>query len=69
MPKGVYKYYSVYRRKTDMPVIIHARSSECQRVIGVSQSTFYCYVTHTRNGTRKCKYEILVDEDDDNVEA
>lgn len=65
MMKRPFKYYSVYRRKTDMPVIIHATSRECLEVMGVSPATFYCYVTHTRNGTRKCKYEIFVDEEDE----
>lgn len=65
MPKKSYKHYSVYKRKTDQPVIIHATSRECLQVLGVSQATFYCYVTHTRNGTRKCKYEIFVDEEEE----
>ena len=65
MTRRPYRYYTVYLRKTDMPVIIHGTSRECMQAIGVSMATFYCYVTHTRNGTRKCKYEIYVDEDDD----
>ncbi len=59
------KYYSVYKRKTDMPVLIHATSRECLQALGISLATFYCYVTHTRKGTRKCKYEIVVDEEDE----
>ena len=65
MSQVPYKYYSVYGRKTDLPVIIHGTSLECMRVLGVSQATFYCYVSHTRNGTRKGKYEIYVDVEDD----
>ncbi len=64
MARKPFKYYSAYLRKTDMPVIIHAKITECLQILGVSSATFYCYVTHTRNGTRKCKYEILVDEED-----
>ena len=67
MARGPFKYYSVYRRKTDMPVIIHATTRECMKIMGVSQATFWCYVSHTRNGTRKCKYEIYVDEEDDDA--
>ena len=67
MPRRQYKYYSVYNRKTDFPVIIHGTTSECMRIMGVSQATFYCYVTHTRNGTRKCKYEIFVDREDEDA--
>ena len=69
MPKGFVKYYSVYNRKTDMPVIIHAKTDECLRVTGVSQATFYCYVTRTRNGIKNRRYDIYVDEEDDNGEA
>lgn len=65
MPKNQYKRYSVYVRKTDLPVIINGTTSECLRVMGVSRATFYCYVTHTRHGTRKCKYEIYEDEEDE----
>lgn len=64
MARDHYKYYSVYRRKTGMPVVIHGTLMECIRTLGVSRATFYCYVTHTRHGTRKCKYEIFVDEED-----
>lgn len=65
MAKRQYKHYSVYNRKTDLPVIIHGKTSECMRTLGVSRATFYSYVAHTRNGTRKCKYEIFVDEEND----
>ena len=63
MGRNPYKHYSAYNRKTDMPVIIHGTTRECMRALGVSESTFYCYVTHTRTGRRKCKYEIYVDEE------
>ena len=65
MAKRQYKHYSVYNRKTDLPVIIYGKTSECLRILGVSRTTFYCYVAHTKNGTRKCKYEIFVDEEND----
>lgn len=65
MPKGFINHYSVYRRKTDMPVVIHGTVWECLKVMGVSQATFYCYVSHTKYGTRKCKYEIFIDERDE----
>ena len=64
MSSGRSKYYSVYLCKTDMPVIIHATSRECARAMGVTYATFRCYASHNRLGTRKCKYEIYVDEDD-----
>lgn len=65
MAESPYKYYSVYDRKTDMPVIIHGNTYECMEVLGISRSTLYCYATHTKNGTRKCRYEIFVDLEDE----
>ena len=63
MAKSPYKYYSVYKRRTDTPVFIHGTSSECMRAMGVTQATFYAYVSHNRLGSRVCKYEIIVEED------
>ena len=62
-----YKYYSVYSRDTDMPILIHATAKECQEVLGISPSTFYCYVSHSRRSTRKNKYDIFLDEDEEDL--
>lgn len=62
-------YYSVYRRKTEMPVIIHATTQECIKIMGVSLATFYCYASHTRHGTRKCKYEVYVDDSEEDKDG
>lgn len=40
-----YKFYSVYDRHTDMPVIVHATAKECQAVLGITDKTFRTYVT------------------------
>lgn len=65
MAKSPYKYYSAYDRKTDMPVVVHGSTGECLRILGIARATFYSYVSHTKNGTRKCKYEIYVDEEEE----
>lgn len=65
MSRGYNNYYSVYHRKTDMPVIIHGNTLECIAAMGVSQATFYTYLSHTTHGTRKCKYEVYKDEEDE----
>lgn len=65
MSRGFVNYYSVYNRKTDMPVIIHGNTLECIKAMGVSQATFYTYLSHTKHGTRKCKYEVYEDEEDE----
>ena len=59
------KHYSVYDRHTDQPILIHATRLECMGITGISLSTFYSYVTHTRTGKHKRRYEIYPDEEDD----
>ena len=58
------KYYTVYRRKTDMPVIVHEPIYSCVRKLGVSVNTFYNYKSCTKHGFRKCRYEIYEDEEE-----
>lgn len=62
-----YKYYSVYDKKTDMPLLIHATAKECQAVLGISPGTFYTYVSHSRHGTRNNKYEIYLDDNEEDL--
>lgn len=66
MGMSPHNYYSVYNRRTDQPVIIHGMARECIAATGLTSSTFYTYVTHTRqNSKKKRKYDIFVDEEDD----
>lgn len=64
MGRGPYKYYSVYNRHTDQPVIIHGTTPECMAATGLTRTSFYIYVTRTRKNEKKGKYEIFVDEED-----
>lgn len=62
MAKGPYRHYSAYKRKTDEPVMIYGTARECIKVMGVTMTTFYIYVTRTRKGFGKRKYDIYVDD-------
>lgn len=62
MVRSPYKYYSVYKRRTDEPVVIHMSAQECIKVMGVTISTFYIYVTRTSQGLGKRKYDVYVDD-------
>lgn len=64
MARAYYKFYSVYNRHTDEPVVIHGTALECMAVMKVTRATFYHYVTRTRRG-RQCKYDIYVDDPDE----
>lgn len=59
------KMYSVYDKKTDMPVIVYATAKECAEAMGVCLCSFYRYLTRLREGkihTRK--WDIYEDEED-----
>ncbi len=62
MPCRPYKFYSVYDRDTDMPLIIHGTVKECTERLGITEATFRSYVSQTRSGVRKNKYEVYVDD-------
>jgi hypothetical protein len=65
MAKVPYRYYSVYERRTDKPVVIYGTAKECAKVMGVTMTTFYIYVTRTRKGFGKRKYDIYVDDSEE----
>lgn len=58
-------YYSVYNRRTDQPVFIHGMAKECAKAMKVTPATFYHYITRNRTGFLPCKYDIFVDEEDE----
>lgn len=62
-----YRYYSVYNRKTDLPVFVHGTSVECMRAMGVRPRTFYSYVSHNQRKSRICKYEIIGEDPEEDV--
>ena len=60
-----HKFYSVYDRETEMPIIIHANAKEIRERLGITDQTFRTYASHTKNGTRSDKYLIYVDDLED----
>ena len=69
MGKGKYerkKYttFTVYDRRTDMPVIIGGTTRECAAAMGITLSSFYTIYTKLKNGNEKAtrKWEIYRDE-------
>ena len=70
MPCRCYKFYSVYKRGTDEPVMIHATAKEIRERLGITDQTFRTYASHTKNGTRSDPFEIYLDdpEEDDTDE-
>ena len=60
------KYYSVYLRATDEPLVIHATAERCAELMGITIGSFFCVVSRYKTGrVREGKYEVFVDPDDD----
>ena len=59
--KGTYeKLYTVYNNKTDMPIIIDGTAEECAKAMGMTLSSFYSAVTHSRTAKIKKWYIEVV---------
>lgn len=59
------KMYSVYDKKTDMPVIVYATAKECAKAMGIEPCSFYRYLTRIRDGRFNVrKWDIYVDEEE-----
>ena len=56
------KRYSIYDRKTDMPVVIYRSSKECAKALGIEVRTFYQYIARQRVGKPCVRYDIYEDE-------
>lgn len=58
--------YSVYSKKTDMPLIIYGTSYECAEAMGITVNSFYRYLCRIREGKMQLRkwmvYEDEVDE-------
>jgi hypothetical protein len=54
--------YSVYCKKTDMPVVVYGTAKECAEAIGVSVRSFYRYISRIREGKiRSRKWDVYED--------
>lgn len=64
--------YSVYDCRTDMPILIHCTAAECAAGMGIKKNSFYRALMRqrSREGVQAvtAKYEIVVDEDQDDLE-
>ena len=69
MAKRCYKFYSVYMHGTDEPIIIHGSAKACAEKLGITEASLRCYLSHTRSGARKGKYEVYVDDPEDEDDA
>ena len=63
------KHYSVYNRRTDMPLIIHGTAAQCAEFLGITIKSFYSIVMRQRKGQEAKKIEVFIDErgDDDEM--
>ena len=59
--------YSVYNRRTDLPVIIGGTARECAAAMGIKFNSFHGIYTKLKNGNKKAsrKWEIFRDDPED----
>lgn len=58
--------YTVYNKKTDMPVCIGCTVKECAKAMGIKEGSFRTIYSLVKNGKRKTKkWEILSDDEFD----
>ena len=62
------KRYSVYNRRTDMPIVIYGTAKECAKALGIDLRSFQKQASRCRHGRPVQKYEIFEDEEDDDNE-
>lgn len=62
--------YSVYHKKTDLPLIIYGTSKECAKAMGIKVNSFYRYIVRMRQGRiRLRKWAVYQDEKEDLEDA
>lgn len=61
---AVNNYYTVYNRRTDLPVIIGGTARECAAVMKISLGSFHTTYTKLKNGNKRAtrKWEIFRDD-------
>ena len=52
----IYKLYTIYNNKTDMPVIIDGTAEQCAKAMGMKLCSFYPAVTLAKTGKIKKWY-------------
>ncbi len=60
--------YSVYESKTDNPIIIDGTAVQCAKVLGMTQNSFYSFVSKCRKGKVRKKAVYCMHVDDCDVE-
>lgn len=60
-------YYTVYDRRTDLPVIIGGTARECAAAMKISLGSFHTIYTKLKKGNKKAtrKWEIFRDDPGD----
>lgn len=48
--------------------MIHATAKEIRKRLGITDQTFRTYVSHTRHGSRQNKYDIYLDDTEDDTD-
>ena len=60
------KMYSVYRTKTDTPLVVYGTSKECAKAMGIKLNSFFHYIARVRkNPQTQSKWTVYEDSQEE----
>lgn len=62
------KRYSVYHKKTDMPLILYATAKECAEAMGIKRNSFYRYICRMRGGKINLRKWLVYEDEVEELE-
>lgn len=60
--------YSVYDRRTEMPIVIYGTAEECAKAMKIEKKSFYSYILRSRRGYKLRRYEVFEDDTEEVIE-
>jgi hypothetical protein len=58
------KRYSVYNKKTDMPVYIYGTAEQCAKAMGIKTASFYATHSKIKRGVWTHRHWEIIEEDE-----
>ena len=62
------KRYSVYHKKTEVPLAIYVTSKECAKAMGIKLNSFYRYICRMRGGKINLRTWLVYEDEMEEIE-
>ena len=62
------KKYSVYHKKTEVPLVVYGSSKVCAKAMGISLNSFYRYICRMRGGKINLRKWLVYEDEMDGEE-